>query len=177
MLENFPIVVRLLHKQLCYFLSRIFQMPNGLWAFGIFWIENSITVYGGASPILGSFLTLLLAAFLSLFQAISFTAFKLVSSQRKTYEIFLLFPAAWVLSEWLREFLFTGFPWLYLGYTAVDNSLLQGYIPILGIFGISFLMVLISQIFLYLLGSLRDLTQRKSLYLSSFVLMLSLIHI
>ena len=153
-----------------FFISYFFGF--GLWAFGIFWIENSITVYGGASPILGSFLTLLLAAFLSLFQAISFTLFKLVTSQRKTFEVFLLFPATWVLSEWLREFLFTGFPWLYLGYTAVDNSLLQGYIPILGIFGIGFLMVLISQIFSYLLGSLRDLTQRKSLYLSSFVLII-----
>ena len=153
-----------------FFISYFFGF--GLWAFGIFWIENSITVYGGASPILGSFLTLLLAAFLSLFQAISFTIFKLFTSQRKTYEVFLLFPATWVLSEWLREFLFTGFPWLYLGYTAVDNSLLQGYIPILGIFGIGFLMVLISQAFSYLLGSLRDLTQRKSLYLSSFVLII-----
>ena len=153
-----------------FFISYFFGF--GLWAFGIFWIENSITVYGGASPILGSFLTLLLAAFLSLFQAISFTLFQLVTSQRKTFEVFLLFPATWVLSEWLREFLFTGFPWLYLGYTAVDNSLLQGYIPILGIFGIGFLMVLISQIFSYLLGSLRDLTQRKSLYLSSFVLII-----
>jgi apolipoprotein N-acyltransferase len=114
----------------------------------------------------------LLAAFLSLFQAISFTLFKLVTSQRKTYEVFLLFPATWVLSEWLREFLFTGFPWLYLGYTAVDNSLLQGYIPILGIFGIGFLMVLISQIFLHLIRNLRDLTQRKPLYLSSFVLII-----
>ena len=153
-----------------FFISYFFGL--GIWAFGIFWIENSITVYGGASPILGSFLTLLLAAFLSLFQAISFTAFKLVSSQRKTHEIFLLFPAAWVLSEWLREFLFTGFPWLYIGYTAVDNSLLQGYIPVLGIFGVGFFIVLVSQIFLSLLGSLRDLTKRKSLYSSSLILII-----
>ena len=153
-----------------FFISYFFGF--GLWAFGIFWIENSITVYGGASPILGSFLTLLLAAFLSLFQAISFTLFKLVTSQRKTYEVFLLFPATWVLSEWLREFLFTGFPWLYIGYTAVDNSLLQGYIPVLGIFGIGFFIVLVSQIFLSLLGSLRDLTKRKLLYSSSLILII-----
>ena len=153
-----------------FFISYFFGF--GIWAFGIFWIENSITVYGGASPILGSFLTLLLAAFLSLFQAISFTLFKLVTNHRKSFEAFLLFPAAWVLSEWLREFLFTGFPWLYIGYTSVDNLLLQGYIPVLGIFGMSFLIVLISQIFLSLLGNLRDLTQRKSLYLSSFILII-----
>ena len=138
-----------------FFISYFFGF--GLWAFGIFWIENSITVYGGASPILGGFLTLLLAAFLSLFQAFSFFVFKLVSSQRKTYEIYLLFPATWVLSEWLREFLFTGFPWLYIGYTAVDNTLIQGYIPVLGVFGIGFFIVFISQIILSLLGNLKDL--------------------
>ena len=153
-----------------FFISYFFGF--GIWSFGIFWIENSITVYGGASLILGSFLTLLLAAFLSLFQAISFTVFKLVTNHRKNYEVFLLFPATWVLSEWLREFLFTGFPWLYIGYTAVDNTFLQGYIPILGIFGMSFFVVLISQIFLSLLGNFRNFAQRKSLYLSSLVLII-----
>ena len=156
-----------------FFISYFFGF--GLWAFGIFWIENSITVYGGASPLLGSFLTLLLAAFLSLFQAVSFSLFSLVTNQRKNYEVFLLFPAAWVLSEWLREFLFTGFPWLYIGYTAIDNTLLQGYIPVLGIFGISFFIVLISQIFLSLIFNLRQLTQSKSPYL--FFLFLVIIFI
>ena len=151
-----------------FFISYFFGF--GLWAFGIFWIENSITVYGGASLILGSFLTLLLAAFLSLFQAISFTLFRLVTNQRKHYEVFLLFPATWVLSEWLREFLFTGFPWLYIGYTAVDNPFLQGYIPLLGVFGIGFFIVLVSQIFFSFLGALKDLTKKKSLYLSSLIL-------
>ncbi len=153
-----------------FFISYFFGF--GLWAFGIFWIENSITVYGGASPILGGFLTLLLAAFLSLFQAFSFFVFKLVSSQRKTYEIYLLFPATWVLSEWLREFLFTGFPWLYIGYTAVDNTLIQGYIPVLGVFGIGFFIVFISQIILSLLGNLKDLSRGKSLFLPALILVI-----
>ena len=153
-----------------FFISYFFGF--GLWAFGIFWIENSITVYGGASPILGGFLTLLLAAFLSLFQAFSFFVFKLVSSQRKTYEIYLLFPATWVLSEWLREFLFTGFPWLYIGYTAVDNTLIQGYIPVLGVFGIGFFIVFISQIILSSLGNLKDLSRGKSLFLPALILVI-----
>ena len=153
-----------------FFISYFFGF--GLWAFGIFWIENSITVYGGASPLLGSFLTLLLAAFLSLFQAVSFSLFSLVTNQIKNYEVFLLFPAAWVLSEWLREFLFTGFPWLYIGYTAIDNTLLQGYIPVLGIFGISFFIVLISQIFLSLIFNLGQLTQSKSPYLFFLILII-----
>jgi len=46
------------------------------------------------------------------------------------------------LSEWLRSFIFTGFPWLFLGYSQT-NSPLKGIAPWLGIYGVS-LAVLIS---------------------------------
>ena len=42
----------------------------------------------------------------------------------------MLFPSIWVIFEWLREFLLSGFPWLYLGYSALDNFLINGFIPI-----------------------------------------------
>ena len=116
----------------------------GLWAWGIFWIENSITVYGGANFFVGIFLTLILAAFLSFFQAFSFSLF-FIFKNKNIFNAFLLFPACWILGEWLREFLFTGFPWLYLGYSTIDNFLLKGFIPILGVFGTGFMTVLISQ--------------------------------
>jgi apolipoprotein N-acyltransferase len=50
----------------------------------------------------------------------------------------LVIPAAWVLFEWLRSWIFTGFPWLSLGYAAVGWPL-QGYAPLFGVFGLSFL--------------------------------------
>ena len=42
------------------------------------------------------------------------------------------------LVEWLREWLFTGFPWLYLGYAHLDTWL-SGWAPITGVFGLSFI--------------------------------------
>ena len=48
------------------------------------------------------------------------------------------FPALWVLFEWLREWAFTGFPWLYLGYAHVDTWI-SGWAPITGVFGLSFI--------------------------------------
>jgi apolipoprotein N-acyltransferase len=45
-------------------------------------------------------------------------------------------PAAWVLVEWLRGTLFTGFPWLTLGYAHSDGPL-AGYAPVLGVYGVS----------------------------------------
>jgi apolipoprotein N-acyltransferase len=41
-----------------------------------------------------------------------------------------------VLIEWLRGMIFTGFPWLTLGY-AHSNSALAGYAPLIGVYGVS----------------------------------------
>jgi apolipoprotein N-acyltransferase len=45
-----------------------------------------------------------------------------------------------VLSEWLRTWLFTGFPWLFTGYAFIDTPL-AGWAPIMGVFGLSFIAV------------------------------------
>jgi apolipoprotein N-acyltransferase len=52
----------------------------------------------------------------------------------------LLVPAAWVLFEWLRSWIFTGFPWLSVGYAAVGWPI-QGFGPLAGVFGLSFLTI------------------------------------
>jgi len=49
----------------------------------------------------------------------------------------LLFAALWVLVEWLRSWLFTGFPWLSAGYSQTPPSPLAGYAPLLGVHGVS----------------------------------------
>ena len=52
--------------------------------------------------------------------------------------IWLGLPALWVVTEWLRTWLFTGFPWLFLGYGHL-NTWLAGWAPVTGVFGLSFI--------------------------------------
>ena len=42
---------------------------------------------------------------------------------RSAVRLLLIMPACWILGEWLRGWLFSGFPWLYLGYGLVDTPL------------------------------------------------------
>jgi apolipoprotein N-acyltransferase len=46
-------------------------------------------------------------------------------------------PALWTLAEWTRGWIFTGFPWLAVGYSQVPWSPLSGYAPVLGVYGVS----------------------------------------
>jgi apolipoprotein N-acyltransferase len=54
----------------------------------------------------------------------------------------IVVPAAWTLTEWMRGWLLTGFPWLALGYSQVPWSPLAGYAPVLGVYGLSMAIML-----------------------------------
>jgi len=119
----------------------------GMFSIGIHWIFISIYDYGGVPFTLALILSALLVVYLSLFPAV--LAYLLtrfapgLSVASITLKLVLIFPAAWALSEWLRGWLFTGFPWLSLGYSQIDSSL-SGLAPVLGVYGVSWLLALCS---------------------------------
>ena len=52
-------------------------------------------------------------------------------------------PALWLLIEWWRGWFLSGFPWLSLGYSQTDTWL-AGFAPILGVYGLSALLLVSS---------------------------------
>lgn len=63
----------------------------------------------------------------------------------------LVAASAWLLTEWLRSWVLTGFPWLSLGYAHVLPSPLAGFAPISGVHGVSALSVLWSATLLFVM--------------------------
>jgi len=112
-----------------------FAFGLGLFGAGISWIYIALHDYGDMPMVLALPATMLFAAFLALFTALAGyvqARYPVTSGLR----MILVMPATWVSIEWLRGMIFTGFPWLTLGYAHSDSSL-AGYAPLLGVYGVS----------------------------------------
>lgn len=114
----------------------------GLFGAGVPWVYISIHEFGNAWAPAAAMATVGLAATLAVFTA---TAAALAAAVARRGAVFCLgvFPAAWVLLEWVRSWLLTGFPWLNLGASQTD-AWLAGMAPVIGVYGISLLLAFVA---------------------------------
>ena len=78
---------------------------------------------------------------LSLYSAIACTITVYLSTNK--FNLNLYFAVFWTISEYLRGILFTGFPWNLIGYTTYKFTYFIQIADVLGIFGVSFIVILI----------------------------------
>ena len=115
-----------------------FTFGLGCFIAGVSWVYVSLHDFGAMPSWLAVALTLLLCAYLALFPALTGWVCHTLGCRSQLVALATV-PALWTLTEWLRGWLFTGFPWLAVGYSQVPESPLAGYIPVLGIYGATFL--------------------------------------
>jgi len=108
-------------------------------AAGTHWLYVSMHDYGHMPGVIAALAVLLLAAGLALLYggALAF-AHRLARGRSAAVAALLLLPACWMLADWLRAWIFTGFPWLATGYAHSDSPL-AGYAPVIGVFGMGWL--------------------------------------
>ena len=125
----------------------------GLFGFGVSWVFVSIHEYGGANLIGSVLLTLLFVSFWALFPALTgFLSSVMMRLTQPSLKLFLI-PCLWILIEYFRGFwLLNGFPWFQIAYTQLESPL-AGFIPILGVYGTGFIIVLISSCCLQILNN------------------------
>ncbi len=120
-----------------------FAWGLGFFLTGVSWIFVSLSVYGSMATWLAALATFLFCAVLALFPA-AVGALQARWPISPTPRLLLLIPLLWGVSEWVRGWLFTGFPWLGIGYSQVPLSPLAGYAPLVGVYGVSFLLAIIA---------------------------------
>ncbi len=114
---------------------------TGYFGAGTWWLYISIHDHGPAPVWLSLTLVLLVVAFMaSYYGLLGWFAARFLPAAGP-WRHYAGLPASWLLTEWLRGWALSGFPWLSLGYSQTDTWL-AGYAPVAGVYGLSALLLL-----------------------------------
>jgi apolipoprotein N-acyltransferase len=128
-----------------------FAFGVGLFGAGASWLYIAIETFGGMPPWLAFLAIAVLVVYLSLWPAAAgFLAGRFASPH--TMARLVIATSAFTATEWIRSYLFTGFPWLALGYTQVPDGLFAAYAPIASVYVDTLVMMIAAG----LLPSVRD---------------------
>ncbi len=114
----------------------------GSYGTGVSWVYVSIHDYGYLPVPVAGLITLLFVTGITLLFGIPLLLWHRWLQDRPLGTL-LGFPAAWVLAEWYRSWVLTGFPWLFLGYSQTE-TLAGGWAPLGGVYGLSLWLALLA---------------------------------
>jgi len=119
----------------------------GYFLAGIHWIAISLLVDAKSFAWLIPFALTLIPAILALYFAcfaISFSYIKQKLIINSNYIKIIIFAIVWVVFEYLRSILLTGFPWNLVGYSWLFSINFSQLANIFGIYGLSFFAVIVA---------------------------------
>jgi apolipoprotein N-acyltransferase len=116
-----------------------FSFGVGLFGLGTPWVYIALETFGAMPAPIAVLATAVFVTCSSLWPALAgWTAVRL--THRHWVTRLLAVSAAYTLCEWLRSYLFTGFPWLAMGYAEILHAgplPMAGYAPLGGVFLVS----------------------------------------
>ncbi len=113
----------------------------GQFGLGTSWVYVSIHQFGGAPVLLAMMITLVFTAYLSFYPAVLGILFQRYKTRIGSPTPGLAFIFLWLLTDGLRGWVFSGFPWLYAGYTGID-TVLSSWAPLIGVHGLTLIILL-----------------------------------
>ncbi|MSQ18188.1 MAG: apolipoprotein N-acyltransferase [Betaproteobacteria bacterium] len=132
-----------------------FYFGLGHFLAGVSWVYVSLHTFGMMPAPLAAIATLAFCLILALYPGVVGFLCARWDVKRPAVALVMV-PCMWASCEWLRGWFLSGFPWLSMGYSQIDTPL-AGFAPIVGVYGISLLMVLLAALlFLVVRGSARQ---------------------
>jgi apolipoprotein N-acyltransferase len=123
----------------------------------LYWIVIVLGKYGGLAWFISLQALLLLALYMSLyFSLFGLLAQAILRSFPAALALWLL-PGLWVGFDWLRSVLFTGFPWMDLGYALYKVPVLIQIADVVGHHGVTYLVIFINTLLFLLVRTRQSL--------------------
>lgn len=119
----------------------------------VYWVTVSMTTYGKLPMVLSVLVLILFALYLSMFVSLPVCCSCYVE-EKQGIEIAHTLPFFWIASEQVRSWFLTGFPWESLGYSQFTVLPVIQIADITGVYGVSFLLVMVNCTVFSLLVSL-----------------------
>ncbi len=139
-----------------------FAFGLGLFGVGVSWVYVALSTFGGMPALLAAFATSIFCAYLALFPAVTGWVCARLAAPASG-ERLAIAAACWTLTEWLRSWLLSGFPWLSVGYALTDSPL-AGYAPIGGVFFVGLATTLTAALLAYLALAPRSIRHVATLF-------------
>lgn len=111
----------------------------GHFVLGLYWVGHSVLIFADEFWWFYPFAVIGLPLILSMF--IACTGAIAWCNKENNLEFLLSFITAWVVFEWIRNWIFTGFPWNMIGYTVAHLEELIQIASIGGVFLLSFIIL------------------------------------
>ncbi len=118
----------------CFWLGFMFGV--GMFGVGVSWVYVSLHDFGNMPAPLAGIVVTVFVLYLSLFPAAVGGLQAAWPGTNTLVRATLVIPSLWAMSEWLRGWLLSGFPWLSLGYSQVGWPL-GGFASVVGVYGVS----------------------------------------
>ncbi|WP_136798170.1 apolipoprotein N-acyltransferase [Desulfosediminicola ganghwensis] len=123
----------------------------------LYWITTVVGRYGGLPLPITILALVLLASFMASYTAIFAVLARAMLVRASLLASLLVIPAIWVGLDWLKSWLFSGFPWMDIGYALAGEPLLIQSADVFGHSGLSYLLVLINVLLVLVIYNLRYL--------------------
>jgi apolipoprotein N-acyltransferase len=136
-----------------------FAFGVGLFGAGASWLTIALVTFGGMPAWLALIAIAILVIYLALWPALAgYLAARL--GRPATLARLVVAASAFTAAEWVRSYLFTGFPWLSLGYSQVPDGLVRGYAPLGGVYLVTLAVVLVAAFLAYAIDALAQDARR-----------------
>ena len=114
----------------------------------LYWFIPFLTTYGPFPTLISTGILCLLSSYLAVY--IGLFSMAIVSTRVSPYALWAMAPVFWVCLEYVRTTVFSGFPWELLGHTQYNALHIIQISDIVGVYGISFL-IMMSNVLLFFL--------------------------